>query len=83
MKFTDLRKLRVSRKRAFVIDEFKAILQYLFVIGVAKREDVYAAVAYYAAKNEDSCDEWYREKHGKKASDELDVVSRIEEEIYN
>ena len=83
MKLTDLRKMRVSRKKSFVIDEFKSILQYLFAIGVAGREDVYASVAYYASLNEQGCGEWYREKTGKKASDSLDIVSRVEEEVYS
>ncbi|MFH1785435.1 MAG: hypothetical protein ABH842_03320 [Candidatus Micrarchaeota archaeon] len=81
--FTDLRKLRVSRKRPFVIEEFKAILQYLFAIGIARREDIYASIAHYAAKNEDSCNEWYCEKTGKKARETLDVVSKIESEVYS
>ncbi|MEW6748987.1 MAG: hypothetical protein AB1295_04745 [Candidatus Micrarchaeota archaeon] len=83
MRFTDLRKLRVSRRRPFVIEEFKSILQYLFAIGLATREDIYASIAYYAARNEAGCDEWYQEKMGKKAADQLDVVGKIEEEVYN
>ncbi len=83
MKFTDLRKLRVSRRRPFVIDEFKSIMQYLFAIGVANREDVYAAIAYYASQNEQGCNEWYQEKTGKKPTDPLDVVGKIEENVYN
>lgn len=83
VKFTDLRKLRVSRKRSFVIEEFKAILQYLFAIGVARREDVYASIAYYATKNEDSCNEWYKERTGKKPSDSMDIASKMEQEVYN
>ncbi len=83
VKFTDLRRLRVSRKRAFVIDEFKAMLQYLFAIGVAGKEDVYASIAYYATKNEDSCGEWYLERTGKKAADTLDIARKMEEEVYS
>lgn len=82
VRFTDLRKLRVSRKRSFVIDEFKSILQYLFAIGVASREDVYCAIAYYSAQNEDGCSEWYEEKTGRKAEDQLDIAARIEQDIY-
>jgi hypothetical protein len=80
---TDLRKLRVSRKRSYVIDEFKSVLQYLFAIGVASREDVYAAIAYYTAENEEGCREWYQEKTGARNPDQLDVAGRIEEEVYN
>ncbi|VVC04407.1 Uncharacterised protein [Candidatus Bilamarchaeum dharawalense] len=83
VKLTDLRKLRVSRKRSFVIEEFKAILQYLFAVGVAQREDVYASIAYYATKNEDSCGEWYRDRTGKKPSDTLDIARKMEEEVYS
>lgn len=83
MRFTDLRKLRVSRKRSFVVDEFKSILQYLFAIGVANREDVYASIAYYTTQNEQGCGEWYWEKTGRKAPDQLDIVSRIEEDVYS
>lgn len=83
IKFTDLRKLRVSRKRSFVIDEFKSILQYLFAIGLATRDDVYCAIAYYTAQNEEGCVEWYRDRTGRKASEQLDVVTRIEEDVYN
>jgi hypothetical protein len=83
MKFTDLRKLRVSRKRAFVIDEFKSVLQYLFAIGLATKEDVYCSIAYYAAQNEDGCSEWYQDRTGRKAPDQLDIVGKIEEEVYS
>ncbi len=81
--FTDLRKLRVSRRKSFVIDEFKSILQYLFAIGLATREDVYAAIAYYAAENEESCQEWYQDRTGKRAADSLDVVGRLEQDVYS
>jgi hypothetical protein len=83
MKLSDLRKLRVSRKRSYVIEEFKNILQYLFAIGFATREDIYCAIAYYAGKNEESCAEWYQEKTGKKPADPFDVATKIEEEVYN
>ncbi len=83
MKLTDLRRMRASRKRSYVIEEFKSILQYLFSLEIASREDVYVSLACYAAENEKSCDEWYQSKTGKKASDELDIVTRLEEEIYS
>lgn len=82
LRLSDLRKLRVSRKKSYVIEEFKNILQYLFAIGFATREDVYCAIAYYASKNEGNCAEWYRERTGKKAADSYDVASRMEEEVY-
>ncbi len=80
--FTDLRKLRVSRRKSFVIDEFKSVLQYLFAIGLATREDIYAAIAYYTAENEDSCQEWYLDRTGRKAADTLDIVGRMEQDVY-
>ncbi len=83
MRFTDLRKLRVSRRRAFVIEEFKSVMQYLFAIGLASKEDVYCSIAFYAAQNEEGCREWYHDKTGTKAADSLDVVGRIEEEVYS
>ncbi len=83
MKLSDLRKLRVSRKKSYVIEEFKSILQYLFAIGFATREDIYCAIAHYAARNEENCTEWYWEKTGKKPEDQFDVAARIEEEVYN
>lgn len=81
--FTDLRKLRVSRKKSFVIDEFKSVLQYLLAIGFASKEDIYCSIAYYAERNKENCDEWYKERSGKKAKDQLDIVTRLEEEVYN
>jgi hypothetical protein len=83
MAFTDLRRLRVSRRKSFVIEEFKNVMQYLFAIGFASKEDIYCSIAYYAQKNEDNCNEWYKEHSGKKAKDVLDIVSRIEEEVYS
>ncbi|MFN7991533.1 MAG: hypothetical protein U0R44_05225 [Candidatus Micrarchaeia archaeon] len=80
--FTDLRKLRVSRRKAYVIDEFKSVLQYLFAIGLATREDIYAAIAYYTSKNEMGCCEWYTDKTGRKDPDQLDIAGRIEQEVY-
>lgn len=83
MKFTDLRKLRVSRRKSFVIDEFKGILQYLFAVGIASRDDIYCSIAHYTAQNEESCNEWYHDKTGAKATDRLDVVATIEDEVYS
>jgi hypothetical protein len=83
MKLSDLRKLRVSRKKSYVIEEFKSILQYLFAIGFATREDIYCAIANYTARNEGSCTEWYQEKTGAKKADPFDVAAKIEEEVYN
>lgn len=83
IKITDLRRLRVSRRKPFVVEEFKNIMQYLFAIGFATREDVYCALAYYAAQNEEQCNEWYKERSRKNADDQLDIVDKMEEEIYS
>ncbi len=82
VKLTDLRRMRMSRKRAFVIEEYIAILQYLFSIGVASREDVYHSIAYYAGMNEASCMEWYNESSKKKAKDLFEAVTKMEEAVY-
>ncbi len=82
LKFTDLRKLRVSRKKSFVIDEFKNIMQYLLATGIAKKEDICCSVVYYAAENEDRCREWCREN--KSSEGELsDVAEEIESDIFS
>jgi hypothetical protein len=83
LSFTDLRKLRVSRRRSFVIEEFKSVLQYLYAIGLATKEDIYAAIAYYTSENEEGCAEWYHDRIGRKPSDQLDIVGRIEHEVYS
>jgi hypothetical protein len=83
MKLSDLRKMRVSRKKSYVIEEFKSILQYLYAIGFATREDIYCAIANYTTRNEGSCAEWYREKTNTKSADPFDVAARMEEEVYS
>ena len=82
LRITDLRRMRVSRRRSFVVEELKSIMQYLLALEFATREDIYAAVTYYVTHNEKSCSEWYNEKTGKKTDDQLDIIDRIEEEIY-
>ena len=81
--FTDLRKLRESRQKTFVVDEFKTIFQYLFSNGVATRDDVYSSVAYYAGRNQAVVEDWYKEKTRKRSKDLFEVVSKLEEEIYS
>lgn len=80
---TDLRRMRVSRKRSFVVDEFIGVLQYLFGLSIASREDVYQSVAYYASRNEDGCVEWFEESRKKRPKDLFEAVVRIEERIYS
>jgi len=83
IKFSDLRKMRVSRRRSFVVDEFKNIMQYLYAIGLVDKGDIYGAVATYAVANENSCNEWYQSKTGKKAEHSVEVADMIEREIYS
>lgn len=86
MTFTDLRKMRISRKRSYVIDEFKSMLQYLFATGIATREDIYCSIAYYTTKNEESAREWYAEKKGvskDNAPEAFEIACALEEEVYN
>jgi len=82
LRLSDLRRMRVSRKRSYVVEEFKSILQYLFAIGIARREDIYAAIATYTARNEESAMEWYSERTGKSTNDPFDVAERMEREVY-
>lgn len=83
LQFTDLRKLRFSRKKSFVIDEFKNIMQYLVAIGIARKEDVYSSIAYYAAQNEDRCREWYCENTDSKSGDISDIAEALEGDILS
>jgi len=80
MQFTDLRGLRATRKLSFGVEEFKAMMQYLFALGLMKPEDCYYSVALYHAGNEQGCSQWYREKTGKKA-DPLEIAQTLEQEI--
>ena len=83
IQFTDLRGLRAARKLSFCVEEFKAIMEYLFAIGMVKPEDRYLAIATYHAMNEQGCSEWYRERTGKCAKEPLEITERMEDEIFN
>ncbi|MBI5223845.1 hypothetical protein HY990_05480 [Candidatus Micrarchaeota archaeon] len=80
--FSDLRRVRETRRRAFLVEEIKDVLQYLFTNNIARRDDVYYAIAYYVAKNQNVAEEWYAEKTKKKPKDTFEVVSKIEEAVY-
>ncbi|MFH1393310.1 MAG: hypothetical protein ABII71_02765 [Candidatus Micrarchaeota archaeon] len=82
MTISDLRKMRASRRRSFLVDEFRNIMQYLFAIGLVDKGDIYGAVATYCTVNGDGCKDWYQEKTGKTPVDELDMTCTIEKEIY-
>lgn len=79
--FTDLRGLRASRKKSYGVEEFKALMQYLFARGMVKPEDTYYSVAMYHTLNEDGCAHWYKEKNGKPA-DALEITNILEQEIF-
>ncbi|HID72644.1 TPA: hypothetical protein EYP38_01770 [Candidatus Micrarchaeota archaeon] len=83
IRLSDLRKMRVSRRKSFVVDEFKNIIQYLFAIGLMDKGDIYSAVAAYATMNEDSCNDWYQSRKGSRPADELELTCEIEKEIYS
>lgn len=63
--FTDLRNLRLSRKKSLLVEEFRKMLFYLFNISLISPAEVYHAAAVYSASLEKPCEEWYREKTGK------------------
>ena len=79
--FTDLRDMRVTRKRSVTVEEFKKMLQYLFALGIAEKADIFYSIAVYAVANEESCNEWYMEKTGKMPQTTYDVTRAIETEI--
>lgn len=81
VQFTDLRGLRAARRRSFCVEEFKTLMEYLFALGLMRREDMYPAIATYSAANEQGCQEWYSEKSGKPNKDPYEIANRIEAEI--
>jgi len=82
MRFTDLRGLRPARKLSFGVEEFKAVMQYLFALGMVKPEDQYYTIAMYNVLNEPGCRQWYEEKIGKKAKETLEITTCMEDDIY-
>ncbi|MBI5227340.1 hypothetical protein HY988_02015 [Candidatus Micrarchaeota archaeon] len=82
LKFTDLRNVRVSRKRAYLVEEFKNVLSYLTSVGMIKGQDIYPCIATYVAKNENAAMEWFASKNKKKNVDLFEVASKIEQEVY-
>ncbi len=82
LRFTDLRNMRVPRKKSLLVDEFKRIMQYLFFEGLAGREEITCAVVYYSSENEDSCREWYCGNSKKEVCIDS-MMSKIEKEILD
>ena len=81
LKFTDLRKLRASRKKPFIIGEFMTVMRYLLSAGMMEKEDIPHSVAYYSAENDEGCREWYIDTYGKEPEDEVEIISAIEEKL--
>jgi len=81
LQLTDLRGLRAARKLSFCVDEFKAIMQYLFALGMIRQDDAYYSIALYHAENEHGCSEWYKERIGK-TGDALKVTNQMQAEIF-
>ncbi len=81
IRFTDLRNMRVSRKKSLLVDEFKNIMKYLTSMGFVDNEDLGCAVAYYSSENEHGCREWYSENFKKEVKDELELAEKLEEDI--
>lgn len=80
--FTDMRGLRQARKRSYGVEEFRALLQYLFAIGFMESDEAYYSIAMYHGANPDACSEWHREKTGAKSKDELEITNSMEKEIF-
>jgi hypothetical protein len=81
--FTDLRNMRVSRKKSLLVSEFKNVMKYLASVGIMGREDVDCAVAYYSSENEQSCREWYSENFRKEPSDGMEIATKMERDIVD
>jgi len=82
IRFTDLRGLRPARKLSYGVEEFKAMMQYLFALGMVKPEDRYCTIAMYNVLNEQGCRQWYEEKVGKKAKETLEITTCMESDVY-
>lgn len=78
--FTDLRTLRLSRKRTLLVEEFRKLLAYLFRLSLFSHADVYHAAAVYYSSCEKTCTEWYKENTGKNDSGYA-VVAAIEKGV--
>jgi len=79
--FTDLRKLRVSRKSALFVEEYINAVRYLLANGIGNSIEASYATMNYAVENEDSCRRWYLEKTGRNAENENEIFEALEKEI--
>lgn len=81
--FTDLRKLRVSRRSEPLISEFITIMRYLYSNGFANYGDIVHATTYYSTALERECKEWHFLKSGKKSKDQMEILSSLESQVLN
>lgn len=79
--FTDLRRMRVSRKSSLFVDEFIGALRYLMSRGIARRCDAVHAAMAYSVEMKDACDSWYLERNGRHAAEEMELFGEMEKEI--
>jgi len=81
--FTDLRKLRFSKRSSFLAEEFIEIMRCLFSKGLATKADIIHASMVYSLDLEKECGMWYREQNGKNPADEMEMVSALEQKIVS
>ncbi|MFH2105680.1 MAG: hypothetical protein ABII22_00320 [Candidatus Micrarchaeota archaeon] len=79
--FADPRNLRTTRKLSILADEFKAVLKYFVSLGMS-RGAAYNSIAVYTQSAKDATNEWYTEKTGKKAKDEVELASEFEKDLF-
>lgn len=80
--FTDLRKMRLSKRSSFFAEEFVSVMKCLFSNGLATKADVTHAAMVYAIDLENECEMWYREQNGRSPTDELELVSSLEKKVF-
>jgi len=80
VQFSDLREMRVARKKSHTVEEFKNTLRYLFSLGLVKKEQMFYPVAMYLASNEKGCKEWDQEEN-ETGRDSNEIALRLEREI--
>ncbi len=79
--FTDLRSMRVSKKKSLLVDEFRKVMRYLSTVGILEKDDVECAVAYYSSENDQSCRDWYSEKFDGEPSED-EISEKIEKDLF-
>ena len=83
--FTDLRRLRFSKKPALLVEEIKKVLKYLVRASLLDSGNVFPVLSGYCVANEHACREWYKERleadSSKHDIDTYDIATAIESEI--